>query len=309
MILVGGENLIDFIQENGGDGYPLYRAIPGGSPYNIAKALSRQGAKTGYLTPISDDTLGALLAEGITDDNLTLLSPRSTLPTSLAVVSLVNGQAAYQFYRHGTAERDLTLASLHAAIPAETTGFNIGSLAITDGTDADAWTEAWIGAHNDGIFTSIDPNIRAPFIKDRDGYLARLTRMLKHADMIKLSDEDIAWITPDQPIEDAAKAMFDQSSAALLVLTLGAEGAIGFTKDGTVRIAPVAVPDLKDTVGAGDTFMGTLLAQVSARGLMTKGALAKAPPNDIRAILETAAKAAAINCGRVGCNPPYLNEL
>ncbi|MCF6306053.1 MAG: PfkB family carbohydrate kinase, partial [Rhodobacteraceae bacterium] len=232
MFVVGGENLIDFIQENSGDGLPCYRAVPGGSPYNVAKALALQQVDTGYLTPVSSDSLGDLLVAGLPENHLTLLAARSKLPSALAVVSLKAGQAEYGFYRQGTAERDVTLGSLSASLPDKLSGFYIGSLAITDGADADAWEIAWIGAHQRGVFSVIDPNIRPDFILDRDGYLARLNRMLVEADLVKLSDEDIAWISPDMPLLEAAKQMFEASSAALLVLTLGSKGAVAFTSSG-----------------------------------------------------------------------------
>ncbi len=309
MFVVGGENLIDFIQESDVDGLPRYRAVPGGSPYNVAKALALQAVDTGYLTPISNDTLGELLIKGLPDQNLTLLMDRSSLPTSLAVVSLKAGQPEYRFYRENTAERDVSLDTLNAALPQSIAGFYIGSLAITDGTDADAWESAWITAHHRGVFTAIDPNIRPAFILDRDGYLARLNRMLAEADLIKLSDEDIGWIMPNMPLLEAAQQMFDASNTALLVLTLGSKGAVAFSQTGQVHIDATPVPDLKDTVGAGDTFMATLIAQIKAEGLMDHAGLRAADALTIRKILEAAAKAAAINCGRVGCNPPVLSEL
>ena len=308
MILVGGENLIDFIQEKD-PRPPLFRAVAGGSPYNVAKTLALQEINTGYLTPISGDSLGDLLVEGLPEHNLALLSARSERPTSLAVVSLKNGQPVYQFYRENTAERDVTLQSLNAAIPKNATGFYIGSLAITAGRDADAWEGAWTKAHDAGLFTAIDPNIRPVFITNRDAYLARLERMFNHADLIKLSDEDLAWITPKTGLMDAAQQMFARSSAALLVLTLGDKGAVALTDAGRINIAAAPVTDLQDTVGAGDTFMGTLLAQIMMNGLLNAQKMRGAPPDVLRSILETAAKAAAINCGRVGCNPPVLSEL
>ncbi len=309
MFVIGGENLIDFIQEPDTDGPPYYRAVAGGSPYNVAKALALQQVDTGYLTPVSRDTLGDLLVEGLPDKYLTLLATRSELPSSLAVVSLKAGQPEYRFYRENTAERDVTLETLNAALQKKPTGFYIGSLAITDGADADAWETAWITAYKRGVFTVIDPNIRPAFIHDRKGYLARLDRMLEKADLIKLSDEDLAWITPEIPLLEAARQMFDNSNAALLVLTLGSKGAVAFTDTAEIHVNPAPVPDLKDTVGAGDTFMATLIARIMARDLMDNAALRAAKTETIRDILEIAAKAAAINCGRVGCNPPVLSEL
>ncbi len=310
MILVGGENLIDFIQDAPDGGFPAYRAIPGGAPFNVAKAVARQGPAVGYMTPFSSDTLGQLLAADLgREANVTALHPASDKPTSLAVVSLKGGQAQYQFYRENTAERDVTAQSLRAILPPEARAFFVGSLAITDGADADAWEATMAHAHGAGLFTALDPNIRAPFIHDRAGYLERLSRLLQMADLVKLSDEDIAWIRPGEDPVEALKALAGEARAGFVVLTMGAEGAVGLVNGAEVRVPTAPVPDLKDTVGAGDTFMGTLLAQCAQRGLMTRDGLAGLTRDTAHEILTVAARAAAINCARKGCNPPTAAEL
>jgi len=310
MFLVGGENLIDFIQEQSDGGYPVYRAIPGGSPYNVAKAMARQGVETGYLTPFSNDPLGQLLHDHLAQETrITALAARSAKPTSLAVVSLLEGQAAYQFYREGTAERDVTAAGLTASLPENVTGVFIGSLAITDGTDAAAWEELAMQLHAKGVPVVLDPNIRAAFIHDREAFLARLHRLLGVANLVKLSDEDISWICPGEDPHEAARALASQSSAALFVLTQGGEGAFGICNGAEVEVPVHPVPDLKDTVGAGDTFMGTLVAATQARAAATGEGLETLDADGAVEILRLAAKAAAINCGRAGCDPPTSEEL
>jgi len=94
-----------------------------------------------------------------------------------------------------------------------------------------------------------------------------------------------------------------------LVLTRGAEGASGFTAQGQFDVSAPKAEPFVDAVGAGDTFMGTLLAQLSATGLLSQAALETANETTLRPILSTAAKAAALNCGTSGCNPPYKADL
>lgn len=310
MFVVGGENLIDFIQFDAGDGgHPAYRAIPGGAPFNVAKAVCRQGVTTGYVTPFSQDSLGQLLRGDLLRDPVTVLSPDSPKPTSLAVVSLKAGHATYQFYRDGTAERDVTAPALLSRLPPETKGFFIGSLAVTDGADALAWTEVFHDVSRRGLFSVLDPNIRAAFIHDRTAYLKRLDSLLAAASLVKLSDEDMAWIAPGTDPREGAAQMFAKSGAGMLVVTLGSKGAHAITHNARIDVPPHPVPDLKDTVGAGDTFMGTLIAQCMRLGLGSRDALAAASEDLLRRILGTAAEAAAINCGRIGCDPPTLADL
>ncbi len=305
MILVGGENLIDFIEAEDG----LFTANLGGGPFNIAKALARQGQKVGYLTPISTDQMGERLAADLTADGVALLAPRSKAPTSLALVSLTNGQPSYQFYRQKTAERRVSNTMLNRIIPKQAKAFQLGSLALTSGKDADVWAQMYRALHQRGVFTSLDPNIRPDFIKNRRKYMARLAWILPKTDLLKLSDEDLAWLDSKRGLDDAAAHLRAKHKIPLVVLTMGIAGAKAFTTQGNFSVpAPKAEPFV-DAVGAGDTFMGTLLAQLSAAGLLARDALETVPEKQLAGILATAAKAAAMNCQTSGCNPPTLAEM
>ena len=141
MILVGGENLMDMIQIDNHNENALFEAVPGGSPYNLAMAAGRQGVKVGYVTPISKDKNGEQLAQNLFKSNVSLLGPRVTAPTSLAMVHIEDGIPSYSFYREGTAERLVTLDSLSKNITSKVSIFHIGSLALTGGEDALVWEE------------------------------------------------------------------------------------------------------------------------------------------------------------------------
>lgn len=307
MILVGGENLIDFVQDTDAGGLPRYVANPGGSPYNVAMALGRQEVPVGYLTPISSDSLGDLMAARLVDSGVHLLGRRAPEPSSLAVVSLTDGVASYGFYREETAERQITKAALTA--PAEATAFHIGSLALTGGADADLWEAFWEEIRTAGRFTSLDPNVRAAFIKDRAAYLDRITRMAAGADLLKLSDEDLEYLYPDMDQAAGLAALHGLNPDALTVLTKGDAGAEAWLGEHCVTAPAGHADPFADTVGAGDTFAGTLLAELHVRGRMKAGGTKDLNANDIKTLLETAARAAAINCTRSGCNPPTRAEL
>lgn len=309
MIVVGGENLIDFIQVEGANQTPVYQANPGGAPYNCAKAVGRQNTPVGYLTPISTDSLGEVLAREITASNVTLLSPRREEPTSLAVVSLADGIPSYQFYREGTAERQVSLDALTNATPGNTQAIYVGSLALTSGADSDVWAQYYVDMHAKGIFTALDPNIRTSFINDRDGYLLRLNKVLAATDLLKLSDEDLAWLFPEEPQAKAANMLIEQTSAKLLVVTLGEDGAFALSNGRKITVPSAKVHQLRDTVGAGDTFMATLLSRLEKLGRLHADALADMNATDIEDLLSWAACAAALNCEKDGCNPPDLSTL
>ena len=309
MIIVGGENLIDFIQTDSADGTPLYQAKAGGSPYNCAMAIGRQGASVGYITPISTDTLGDMLANTLTTSGVDLLAQRSDEPTSLAVVSLNAGAPSYQFYRENTAERMVSLTVLMNSTPDMATAFYVGSLAIADGEDAEVWADYFCAMHEKGIFTALDPNIRPAFIHNTEDYSARLDRVLMQTDLLKLSDEDLNWLYPDVGITAAAKMLMKRTSAKLLVVTLGSEGAFALANGHVVTVKSAPVINLRDTVGAGDTFMATLLSYLEQRNALTADALVGMSVENIEKLLNYAACAAALNCEEYGCNPPSLNAL
>ncbi len=314
MILVGGEVLIDFIQVLQDAGLPVYQANPGGSPYNCAAALGLQGTAVAFITPISTDSLGDLLHKRLVDAGVQVMSPRVVQPTTLAVVSFVNGQPTYQFYREGTADRQIDLAALKAATPGAARAFQIGSLGLTSGADAEIWSDYYAWLAERGLLMSLDPNIRAAFIADRAAYLARLERLMSLSAVIKLSDEDMEWIAglegaSQAALAQAAEAMARRAGAGLLVLTLGADGALAFFGGQRLTVAPRPPVQLGDTVGAGDTFMATILAELDRRDALSPTGLRALPIEAVQGLLDTAAKAAGINVSRHGCNPPSLAEL
>lgn len=308
MIVVGGENLIDYVQSGHKDGLPVYTAIPGGSCYNVALAAARQGYPVSYVTPISNDTLGDLLANRLIEDGVTLAAPRDTAPTSLAVVSVVDSIPSYQFYRQGTAERNVTMGSLAQNTAEDVKIFHIGSLALIVGEDADAWETHFKNLFAKGIITALDPNARPIVVTDKPPYIARLLRMLSQTVVLKLSDEDLEYIYPDMPMMDAFDKICNMTSASIMVLTQGAKGAIARSRVAEA-VVPAGVADpLVDTVGAGDTFMGTLLGQIHHNG-MDANALANLDKAALNELISRAAKAAAINCQSAGCNPPFARDL
>ena len=311
MLAVGGENLIDFVSGQPADnGLPRYVANPGGAPFNAAMAVGRQGQAVAYLTPISTDALGELLADRLVDSGVTVAAPRVSHPTSLAVVSVgSDGSASYAFHRNGTAERQVTGGGLDSWLPAATQIFHVGGLALADGADADVWEDFFMRCKARGILTAIDPNVRPVLIPDRDNYLARLRRMMKKVDIFKLSDEDLLWFYPDHTLDEALEMCRAECDAALFVLTMGLDGAKGFAGGADLTVPATPVPQMVDTVGAGDTFMASILAWALETGRTDRAALNAIDLNGLETVMYRAAQAAAINCARQGCNPPTRAEL
>lgn len=300
---VGGENLIDHVTRDG-----QVSAKVGGSPFNVAMGLGRLGAQVRYVSPISTDPWGGMLASALTSSDVALTGGRIDLPTTMARVEINEGIPSYQFEREGTAERAITEADILERIE-DVNVVHTGSLTLTKGPDADAWETALAKAHEAGVFVALDPNVRISVVDDGAAYRARIFRMARTATLIKLSDEDLGELYPDLDQDAALDAFCQLASAPLVVLTRGAEGASGFLGEIRVDIEAALVPKLVDAVGAGDTFMSNLLYGLAECRALSAQALGALGQDDLGALLRRASLAASINCGREGCDPPTRSEL
>lgn len=305
MILCGGENLMDVIEE-GGSAPRRFAAHAGGSPYNCVRAMARLGVAAGYLGTLSTDSFGGQLLDALQADGVTHLGARSDAPTTLAMVTVTDGQPDYRFYRNGTADRHVGALDL----PEGTQALHLGSIALVEGADATAWADLFARAAQAGIVTSLDPNVR-PLLANAhaDEYRARLAAMVAQASIVKLSDEDIGWWFPDLLLAQALEKLAVMAPQAVLILTQGPGEVVCRWPGGTFAHRPAPLAKLGDTVGAGDTLMAATLAGLARKGALTRAALAGADEALLAEIIADAARAAAITCSRVGCNPPMAREV
>jgi len=308
MILVGGENLMDMIQVDNRNENALFEAVPGGSPYNLAMAAGRQGVHVGYVTPISKDSNGDQLVANLLSSNVRLLGPRVSAPTSLAMVNIEGGTPSYAFYREGTAERLVTLDNLTKNLTVEVSVFHIGSLALTGGVDALVWEEFVKRTRENNIKVSLDPNVRPSLIAEPVVYRNRIKNLMSEVDILKLSDEDLLWLFNDSADEANALAELGAiARAEVVILTRGSRGS-SIWHSGKWHEAPShQVEKLSDTVGAGDTFMASVLVWLIKNEKLNR--LASLELREKLDLQYYAGKAASLNCEKQGCNPPWENEL
>ncbi|KIN60670.1 Sugar kinase, ribokinase [Sulfitobacter noctilucae] len=298
IIAVAGENLIDTVQSPLNDGSMTSAHNLGGSPFNVAIALARQGMQTHFLTPISTDAFGQRLAGHLVENGVAVTGERRDEPTTQAIVTLEDGVPSYEFLRENTAERHVTLNSIQASQPKGMTHFHAGSLAFVGGDDAQVWEDAFTDAQRQGCSTSLDPNVRASLVEDPDAYRARIARLLAVSTIVKLSDEDLHWLFPDLDQTQAIAKVVSSTPAKVVALTKGPDGAEIWAGD--VHCAVPNPPPFKmvDTIGAGDTFMASLLARVLSKPMdnLTQ--------EDLRDITSWSIHAACLNCLKEGCDPP-----
>jgi fructokinase len=302
VIVVAGEALYDLVLQGPGDDL---RGHPGGAAFNAARTIGRLAQPVAYLGRVSTDTFGQRLQRMLDSDGVALDSIVSTEdPTTLALAEVDHeGVARYRFYERGTAVPGLTPDVAIAALPERVDMLHVGTLAITLEPVASA-LEAVVDHLADHALIAVDPNIRPTVIDDEPGYRERLGRILSRSHVVKVSEEDLAWLDGDQPPVEAVRGLLAHGPT-LGLLTRGPNGALVVT-----RTAEVAVPapraKVVDTIGAGDAFGGGFLAWWSERGLT----------RDDLGTIDLAVEAtkfaclvAARTCSRPGAEPPWLSEL
>ena len=292
-IWVCGEVLIDILPTG---------PVVGGGPANTAKALARLGHDVHFIDGISTDSFGKsaraeLLNAGVNLD----LALTSDKPTCTATVTLdTAGGASYEFLIDGTATFDFASSWLPDPYRYQPQVLHIGTLVTMIEPGASALYD-WAMAVAELAPIVFDPNIRPSVQPDRDLYEAAVEKWAALSAVIKVSDDDLAWLFPGQAIEDVANRWINDG-AFLVVVTQGANGIMGYTSDGRVEVPGVKV-DVVDTVGAGDTVGAIVVEAMLTYGLVElRGEL-------LRGVLARAAAAAAITCSRKGAQPPFKHEL
>jgi len=306
MILCCGEALIDMLPRETTLGEKGFAPYAGGAVFNTAIALGRLGQPTGFFTGISDDMMGDVLRETLAKSNVDYsLAAVSSRSTTIAFVKLVNGQATYAFYDEGTAGRMITEADL-PALGDDCEAMHFGAISLIPEPCGGTY-EALMTREFKKRVISFDPNIRPGFIKDKAKHMDRVRRMAAMSDIIKFSDEDLDWFGMEGD-HDTLAAHWLNEGAKLVVLTRGADGATGYTKNFKVSVPSERVT-VVDTVGAGDTFDAGILASFKMQDLLTKQKIAALTEDQVSKALALGAKAAAVTVSRAGANPPFAHEI
>jgi fructokinase len=287
VFLVVGESLVDLISEPGSW---RFQAAPGGSPLNVAVGLAAAGQPVRLASEVGGDLFGPLLREHLRAYGVAISDLVSSGTTGLAFARLDEaGRANYTFRLGWTWSGVPDLAGV--------TCLHTGSLAAVTDPGARAVERVVAAARARGIAISYDPNVRPPLMGPPAGVRDRIESLVRLADIVKVSDEDLSWLYPD---EDglAVSGRWLGQGPALVVVTRGGQGAVALRPDGyAVTSAPPAVR-LVDTVGAGDAFTAGLLASLAATG-----GLAGPDLSEVDEALRQATATAAAVCTRRGASP------
>jgi fructokinase len=302
VIVIGGEALVDLVDDGG-----TPRSVPGGGPFNTAIAFGRLGVPVGFLGTISRDGDGQMLATRLLDAGVDTSFVRwSDAPTPRAVVHhLGDGRNEYTFHLSGTSLADLPPNEL-PVLPEEAWAVYVGTLALAIDPPASAY-ETLVDREAGRREIIIDPNVRAAIFGDADSYRRRFERLVRLADIVKLSEDDAVWIYPGLPAEDVLKLILDLGPRVVAV-TRGENGAIAGSNGAVVDIDGIPV-DVVDTVGAGDSFGAALIAALVDEGAFGPHATRTADKAVLARAVSYAVAASAITCTRTGATPPSRAEI
>lgn len=301
MINVLGEALVDIIVDPRGE----VTSVVGGAPLNTARTVARLGQPASFLGGVSTDAFGRRIQALLDADGVVLgLGAGVPEPTTLAIAQLdESGAATYRFLMDGTSSAAVTpeLALAHADPTAR--ALHVGTLGLVLQPLADA-SVALVAAAPDEQLVMIDPNCRPSVMTGSRVFADALAAVLPRADLVKVSGDDLEFLYPGVEPHAAAVALQD-SSAAVVLFTDGAR-AVHVLAAGTDIVVDVPVVPVVDTVGAGDSFSGGVLAWWLRSGR------SRADVADLDAVVEAVTfgvQVAGRTCQRAGANPPYAHEV
>ena len=265
-VIALGELLIDFIQ-NGetSQGNPLFEANPGGAPCNVLAMLAGLGRKTEFIGKVGRDMFGRQLKEALEDVGIGTCGLREDgkVPTTLALVhKLDNGDRDFSFYRSPGADMMLTPEEVDGDRIGRAEIFHFGSLSMTDEPARTATKKALWAAEKAGVLRSFDPNLRLPLWKSLDEAKEQICYGLAHCDVLKISDNEIQWLTGENDFTAGVKKIREEFPIPLILVSMGRDGSRAYYGDHYVEVAPFLQKNTIETTGAGDTFCACVLNYV-----------------------------------------------
>lgn len=294
-----GELLIDFTcLSTDADDYPTMAAHPGGAPANYLAALTKFGAKTAMIGKVGSDAFGRLLIKtlkGAGIDTRGMLVSDDVF-TTLAFVTLDDsGDREFSFARKPGADTQLRFDEIDLSVIDASKVLHFGTLSMTNEPARDATYKAVEYAAGHGKLISFDPNLRKPLWDDLDEAKRQMLWGLRHADIVKISDEETEFLFGIAP-EEAAKHIIDSFGVRLVYVTCGAEGCFYRTKTASGFVKALSGIAVKDTTGAGDIFGGSAMY-----GLLRAGGVPeKLTAEELKEIVSFACVSAGLSTTRAG---------
>lgn len=265
-----GELLIDFTSNGTSEqGNPLFEANPGGAPCNVLAMATKMGKKTSFIGKVGDDFFGKQL-KGALDElgiNSEYLYMDEEVHTTLALVhTYPDGDRDFSFYRNPGADMMLTKAEVPEDRIKDSKIFHYGTLSSTHEGVREATRYAVDVARESGAIISFDPNLRPPLWKSLDDAKVEIAYGLAHCDVLKISDNEITFMTGTEDYEEGIRMIQDTYKIPLIFATLGKDGSMALCGDTLVKVPGFIQENTIETTGAGDTFGGAALNYILEKG-------------------------------------------
>nr|WP_300304178.1 carbohydrate kinase [uncultured Anaerostipes sp.] len=259
-----GEALIDFIPDVKGQrlkDVPSFTRVAGGAPANVIGAVTKLGIPSKMLTKLGDDPFGDYIIDVLNEAGIDTsnIERDQEGETALAFVSLAaDGNRDFKFYRKNSADLRYSVDDIPEDILDDCGMIHFCSVDLVESPMKEAHKKLIDMAIEKGVKVSFDPNLRFSLWDDLDALKKTVNDFIPYADIIKISDEELEFITGKTDIKDAAPELLSAGRGKYVIYTKGADGAEIYTKDGMVE-APGYSIEVRDTTGAGDSFIGAFL--------------------------------------------------
>lgn len=276
-VIALGELLID-MTDNGvsGQGNTLFEANPGGAPCNVLAMLNKLGHRVGFIGKVGDDIFGNKLKKVLDEvgiDTGNLIIDKEARTTLAFVQTFEDGDRDFSFYRNPGADMMLKKEEVDVSLLQDTKIFHFGTLSMTHPDVREATKFAIDEAKKAGALISFDPNLREPLWNSLDDAKEQVIYGLTKCDILKISDNEIQWLTGENDYTAGVKKIRKKNNIPLILVSLGKEGSRAYYKkpesgeEITVEVKPFLQENTIETTGAGDTFGGCVLHYVLEKGL------------------------------------------
>ena len=309
-----GEALIDFIPDRTGCGFHevgAFSPATGGAPANVCGAFSKLGGKARMLTKLGNDPFGDVITRTLNEAGVdtSYISYTDEANTALAFVSLAkDGNRVFSFYRNPSADMLFDASEVTGDMLSDCYALHFCSVSLGDFPMKNAHRAAITIARRQGAIVSFDPNLRFMLWDDKDELKRAVWEFIPDSDVLKISDEELEFITGESDIDKAVPSLFT-GSVKLVILTKGKDGASAYNLNGSVD-SPCPAVKATDTTGAGDAFIGSFLWKLRSFNI-GRDELSSCPLNVIKDCLDFSNRYCSVSVQRSGAIPSYpgIEEL
>lgn len=308
-----GELLIDFVPKEKGCALKEvteFRRVAGGAPANVVTAVSKLGGRGVMISQVGEDAFGSHICDVLQSNGVdtSYVFRTNKANTGLAFVSLdATGNREFSFFRNPSADLFLSPEQITEDMLSDTAIVHFCSVDLVDAPVRRAHEKLIRVAQEKGIIISFDPNVRLPLWNSAEDCQKTIREFLPQADLIKLSDDEIEFVTGFSQEADAVQHLLS-GRCQMLILTKGANGASVYTRNAAVHVSGRKVKQVVDTTGAGDSFIGSFLFQLTKAGYQIQD-LSSISQDELSRFLNFSSDYAALTVGKMGADMADMNEM